>query len=61
MKKQDAMKHFGGASKLASALNIAPAAVSQWGENVPLGRAYQIELMTKGKLKAQKQEFKKAS
>lgn len=43
MKKQDAIKHFGGSGKLASALGILPCAVSQWGEVIPELRVYQIE------------------
>ncbi|TNJ06647.1 Cro/Cl family transcriptional regulator [Aeromonas veronii] len=52
MKKQTAIKHFGGANKLAQALGCKPQAISQWGENVPQGRAYQIEVLTSGQLKA---------
>ena len=59
MKKSDAIEHFGSASKLASAINIAPAAVSQWGETIL--RAYQIEKITGGKLRVEEPELKKAS
>ncbi|MDM5064021.1 Cro/CI family transcriptional regulator [Aeromonas salmonicida] len=52
MKKQDAIEHFGGANKLAQALGCRPQAISQWGNDVPKGRAYQIEVLTDGKLKA---------
>lgn len=52
MKKQTAIDHFGGANKLAHALGCKPQAISQWGENVPQGRAYQIEVVTGGALKA---------
>ena len=52
MKKQIAVDHFKGKSKLAKALGISPASVSQWPEDVPELRAYQIERLTKGKLKA---------
>jgi DNA-binding transcriptional regulator YdaS (Cro superfamily) len=52
MKTQDAADFFGSRSKLASALHIFPSAISQWGETVPLVRQYQIQVLSKGKLKA---------
>ena len=50
MKKKDAIEHFGGVAALADALEITPAAIYQWGEEVPFGRDYQIQVLTKGKL-----------
>lgn len=54
MKTQDAIAHFGvdrGArSRLAEALGISPGAVSQWGETVPEGQAYKLQVITKGAL-----------
>lgn len=52
MNKQDVLTHFGGVSKTAKALGINRATVSCWGESIPKGRAYQIEVLTGGKLKA---------
>lgn len=52
MKTTDAVKHFNSKSKLARALGINPASVSQWGDDVPDLRAYQIERLTHGALKA---------
>lgn len=52
MKTQDAIKHFGSGRKLAAALGIWPTAVSQWGDKVPPRRAYELERLTGGKLKA---------
>lgn len=52
METSEAVKHFKGKSKLAKALGITPASVSQWGEHVPPLRAYQLERITKGQLKA---------
>jgi DNA-binding transcriptional regulator YdaS (Cro superfamily) len=52
MKKQDALDHFGGVVGLAKALGCKPQAISQWGETIPKGRAYQIEVVTGGALKA---------
>lgn len=52
MKTDHAVKYFGSKVAIARALGIHKGAVSQWGENVPQGRAYQIEVLTGGKLKA---------
>ncbi|WOX50996.1 Cro/CI family transcriptional regulator [Aeromonas sp. CD] len=52
MKKADAISYFNSAAALAKALKISEAAISQWGQNVPQGRAYQIEVLTGGQLKA---------
>lgn len=51
MKKTDVIYHFGSSIKLAEALGINKSAVSQWGEDVPELRAYQIERLTEGKLR----------
>lgn len=61
MKKQTAVEYFGSEAKLARFLGLTNGAVNQWGEYIPQGRAYQIELMTKGKLKASFPKLKKAS
>lgn len=53
MKKQDAIKHFGSQSELARALGINKQAVHQWPDDIPIGRAYQIEVITNGKLKVE--------
>lgn len=52
MKKSDVLDYFGGVSKAAKALGITKSAVSVWREDIPYGRAFQIQLMTRGKLKA---------
>jgi DNA-binding transcriptional regulator YdaS (Cro superfamily) len=52
MKKDTAIAYFGNRVKLAAALKIHPAAISQWGDNIPGLRAFQLEKLTKGKLKA---------
>ena len=53
MKTRDAINHFGGIKKLAQALGIWPHNISRWGDDVPKARAYEIEVKTKGKLKAE--------
>lgn len=52
MKKSDAIEHYGTAAALARALGINKSAVSFWGDTIPKGRAYQLEVLTGGKLKA---------
>lgn len=52
VKKADVINYFGSAAELARKLNISEAAVSQWGDTIPQGRAYQIEVVTGGALKA---------
>ena len=61
MKKKAAVDHFKGKSNLAKALGISPSSVSQWPDDVPELRAYQIERLTKGKLKAGVPLLKQAS
>lgn len=58
MKKQKAIEHFGSETKIAKALGITKGAVNQWGEYIPWGRACEIALLTKGKLKAVKKPIK---
>ncbi|GKQ95992.1 MULTISPECIES: Cro/CI family transcriptional regulator [Aeromonas] len=53
MKKLDVIAYFGGVTKTAKALGISKSAVSLWGEEIPYGRACQIQLLTKGKLKTE--------
>lgn len=52
MKTQEAADFFGGKKKLADALGVSASAVTQWGESIPVIRQYQIQVLTKGKLKA---------
>ncbi|HDX8380298.1 TPA: Cro/Cl family transcriptional regulator [Aeromonas salmonicida] len=56
MKKEDAISYFGSAAELARNLNISEPAVSRWGDTIPKGRAYQIEVLTAGKLKAEQSQ-----
>ena len=52
MKKTDVIEHFGGVGRVASALGILQSAVSQWGEDIPHRRAFEIEVITNGALKS---------
>lgn len=50
MKTKDVIAYFGSASAVAIAAGISKAAVSQWGDRVPLGTAALLERATGGKL-----------
>ena len=52
MQKSAVLEHFGTVTATAKALGISYVAVSKWSETIPQGRAYQIEVLTGGKLKA---------
>lgn len=52
MNMKEAIQHFGSKKKLAEALGIRPSAVTQWGESIPVGRQYQLQVISKNKLKA---------
>ncbi len=52
MNKSDVLSYFGGVAATAKALGISHVAVSKWGYTIPQGRAYQIEVLTGGALKA---------
>lgn len=48
----DIAAHFGGIPKLAKALGIHVQAIYQWN-TIPPTRAYQIQVLTRGKFKAE--------
>lgn len=49
----DVLEHFKAKpSELAETLGVTPGAISQWREGIPKSRQFQIEVMTKGALKA---------
>jgi len=50
-KLKEVLNYFGGVSGLANALQIDRHAIYQW-KKIPLGRAYQIEVLSNGKFKA---------
>ncbi|MBL0677599.1 Cro/CI family transcriptional regulator [Aeromonas dhakensis] len=52
MDKKVVIEHFGSITATAKALGISHVAVCKWNETIPKGRAYQIEVLTGGKLKA---------
>ena len=49
----DVLKYFGGTHEsLADALGITRVAVTMWKGEIPEGRAYQIEVVSGGRFKA---------
>ena len=51
MKKETVIAHFdGNASAVARVLGISPQAVTDWPDIIPEGRAYQLQVITAGKL-----------
>jgi transcriptional repressor of cell division inhibition gene dicB len=51
MLKKIVINYFKSPKKVADALMISPAAVSQWREIIPEKNAYRIQELTKGELK----------
>lgn len=54
MQKKDVIKHYKGVGRLALALGVSPSSISQWPEEVPLLRQYQIEVISGGRFKAKR-------
>jgi hypothetical protein len=52
MTTKEAIQHFGGVKQLADALGIWPQAVYAWGVCPPNAKQYEIEVKSKGALKA---------
>ncbi len=55
MKTEEAVAFFGGVKKLADALGVWPQVIYAWGERPPMGRQYELEVKTDGKLKADRE------
>lgn len=45
MKTQQAIAHAGSARALADLLEITPSAISQWGDEVPESRCWQLRVL----------------
>lgn len=54
MTTQDLIEHFGSKTAIAKALGIWHTTISSWGVYPPLGRQYELQVITNGKLKATK-------
>ena len=53
MTTQEAVEHYGGIKKLAAELGIWAHVIYRWGEHPPMARQYELEVKTKGALKAE--------
>lgn len=53
MTTKEAIAYFGSIKALADELKVWPQTVYQWGERPPLGRQYELELKTRGELRAE--------
>lgn len=47
----DAVQYFDGRRSLAERLGISVQAVAKWGEAVPEGTAYKLQVVTNGRLR----------
>jgi len=56
MNKSEAVAFFGSQAALAKALGVSRSSVSEW-HDVPVGRQYQLEVITRGALKAEHEEL----
>lgn len=63
MTPADVINHFGTQQKTARALGMAQSSIAGWVEEnrVPLGRQYQIQVLTGGVLKADPENKSKAA
>lgn len=52
MTTEEVVQHYGSKAAIARALGITKTSVSAWGEQPPHGRQCEIQILTKGKLKA---------
>jgi transcriptional repressor of cell division inhibition gene dicB len=55
MTTDDAVSHFKSGAALARALGIHRSAIGQWGADPPIDRQCQIEVITGGALKADRE------
>jgi hypothetical protein len=51
MRTIDAVQYFNGRRTLAERLGITTQAVAKWGEAVPEGTAYKLQVVTNGRLR----------
>lgn len=54
MTKRDAIQFYGSSAALARALGITRGAVANWGDTIPSGRQFEIEVLTDGALIAER-------
>ncbi len=59
MLKSDVIKYFGDGPRTAAALEVTKQAVTGWGPVVPRGTAYEVQVITNGALKVDREIYRK--
>lgn len=59
MKTESAIEHFKTQVVLAKALGISQQAVAKWGDVVPMGSAYKLQVITGGRLQVDESLYTK--
>jgi hypothetical protein len=54
MNLKNLVDHYKTQALAAAALGVSQATISRWGKRFPIPRQYQIQVLTGGKLKAEK-------
>jgi transcriptional repressor of cell division inhibition gene dicB len=54
MTLQDALRHFKTRSQIARVLGIERQAITRWKDGIPVRRQFELEILSKGKLKRAK-------
>ena len=57
MRTEDAIQYFGSKAALARALGIRQPSIYDWGELVPKGRAYELQDLTGGALRVDRNAY----
>lgn len=57
MKSSEVFEYFGNQKKAAAKLGLTPQAVSAWGEYPPIGRQFQIQIKSRGRLRVTEPEL----
>lgn len=60
MTTKEAIAFFGSQAELAAALGVSSGAVSQWSDEPPDWRQWQIQVLTKNKLRVSERVREKA-
>jgi len=58
---EEVVQHFGGITALARRLGCTSQAISQWKNEIPEPRAFQIEVLSGGRFKADRLPIRKTS
>ena len=56
MKTEEAIRWYGGVKRLAEARKVWPQGIYKWGDYPPRARQFEIQVRTKGELRAEPDE-----